>query len=683
LPPAGIAALVANRLQGRPAGLTLAFIQAKAQGNPFFAAELLNNLRESARLVRQENGEWWLANDVFEALRRNDCLVKQNGQWLLAENAPLSAVDLGLPASIQGTVLSRIDRLPESHKLTLKVASVVGRQFRLDLLASSHPTQPPADAVHAQMIEIEARDFVRQERSQGQPVPAYHFKHNVTQEVAYETLLFTQRQQLHQAVGRSLEQLQPDEIEQIAYHTFVGEDWRRALLYQVLAGREAQQHFANQEAVDHYRKALQCAQQLPAEEIAVERLDIHITLGELFVTIGQYEAAEEQLNQALTLARAQKDSEAQARACRWFARLHENRGAYQPALDWVQKGLFALVSQETSQVAELLLIAGLINTRQGDYDNATALAEHSLVIGQKLGDLSVLARAYNLMGIITRSRGNTTTAINHFQNSFQLYEQANDIHGQARSHNEIANAYFYTGQWTKADRHYRAARHIFKQVGNVYSQIVVDNNLGGIARNQGRLDEALTFYQQALQAQQQIGGSLWILGVLNMNLGQTYIQRGELEAAGEHLRRSEEYFGRAKARDFLPEMHRYFGEAALHTGDLATAESHAQKSKGLASEMGLRSEEGNSLRVLGEIAAAAGRLAEGEGYLRQSLTILQEVGDQFEWARSQLSLARLYQQWGKPGQAKAALADCLPIFAQLDAALEAARARELQARLGD
>jgi adenylate cyclase len=683
LSPAGIATLVTNRLQGRPADLTLAFIQAKAQGNPFFAAELLNNLRESGRVVVQENGEWWLAHDVFEALRRNDCLVKHNGQWLLAENAPLSAVDLGLPASIHGTVLSRIDRLPESHKLTLKVASVVGRLFRLDLLASSHPTQSVAEAIRVEVAEIEARDFVYQDRSQGQQVPAYYFKHNVTQEVAYETLLFTQRQQLHQAVGRSLEQLQPDEIEQIAYHTFVGEDWRRALRYQQLAGREAQQHFANQEAADHYHKALQCADHLPAAETAAERLSIHITLGELYVNTGQYELAQEQLNQALTLAKERKDSDGQARACRWFARLHENRGEYQPALDWIQKGLLALVSQETDQVAELLLIAGLINTRQGDYDNATALCEHSLVIGQKLGNLSVLARAYNLMGIITRTRGNTATAINHFENSFQLYEQANDIHGQARSHNEIANAYFYTGQWTKADHHYRAARHIFKQVGDVYNQIVVDNNLGGIAWSQGRLDDALASYQQALHAQEQIGGSLWILGVLHMNLGHTSIQRGEVEAAYHHLNTSQDYFSRAQARDFLPEMHRYFAEAALRTGDLAAAESHAQTSKGLASEMGLRSEEGNILRVLGEIAAAAGRLEEGEVYLRQSLAILQEVGDQFEGARSQLSLARLYEQWQKPGQAKAALADCLPIFEQLDAALEAAKAREVQGRLGD
>lgn len=678
LPAAGIAALVANRLQGRPSNLTLAFIQAKAQGNPFFAAELVDSLLESGQLAQQDNGEWWLSKTVFEALRHNNCLVKnRQGQWLLAENAPLSAVDLGLPASIQGSVLSRIDRLPESHKLTLKVASVVGRVFPLDLLVASHPNQPDNEQVRSQVAEIEDREFVRQERSQGQQAPTYQFKHNITQEVAYETLLFTQRRQLHQAVGRALEATLSDEIQQIAYHSYIGEDWERAFHYQSLAGQEAQQHFANQEAIDHYRKALNSATQLSPFGIGAEQLKIHTRLGELFITTSQYEAAQEHLNQALELARQQRDREAEARACRWYARLHENRGEYQPALEWVRKGMLALVSQETAEVAELLLIAGLINTRQGDYDNAATLCEHSRRIGYQLGDLSVLARAYNLMGIIARLRGQNTKVIEHFQQAHDLYQHAGNIHGQALAQNQIATAHFDVGQWQEADQYYRQAGDIFARIGDVYRRILIDNNLGGIALNQGRLDDALAYYQSALQSQEQTGGSLWVLGALHMNLGHTFVRRGEIEVARHHLRTSQEYFNQAQARDFLSEVHRGFAEAALRAGELEEAEAQGQQSRNYALELGMRGEEGNSLRVLGEIDAARSHFEKGEAALNQAAAILDEVGDQFEWARTQLSLARLYHAWGKAAEAQTALARSLPIFERLHANRELEIARQM------
>src|SRR5204862_5491891 len=107
------------------------------------------------------------------------------------------------------------------------------------------------------------------------------FKHNITRDVAYETLLFDQRRQLHAAISRALEDLAPAAIDQLAYHSYLGEDWPRALDYLLAAGRGAQKLFANHAAIDHFEKALRCAAKLPAETTGPQRQQIHGGLGQL------------------------------------------------------------------------------------------------------------------------------------------------------------------------------------------------------------------------------------------------------------------------------------------------------------------------------------------------------------------------------------------------------------------
>ena len=136
---AGTAQMVAGRLQGAIEPLALDIVHTLAQGNPFFTEELVDALHEG-ELIAIDEGRWQLAGGLVDSLRRANCLVRDDEAWRLAENAPLSAVQVGVPSSIHGLVLSRLDRLPEIAKLTLKVASVIGRVFELDLLAAAHPS---------------------------------------------------------------------------------------------------------------------------------------------------------------------------------------------------------------------------------------------------------------------------------------------------------------------------------------------------------------------------------------------------------------------------------------------------------------------------------------------------------------------------------------------------------------
>jgi tetratricopeptide (TPR) repeat protein len=397
----------------------------------------------------------------------------------------------------------------------------------------------------------------------------------------------------------------------------------------------------------------------------------------LLLTLGQIDEGKEHLQVALSLARELGDAEAQAHACRWMARAFEVRGEFEPALAWIDKGLAVLGDRLTPSALHLRLISGLIFSRQGNYKRARQQALASLLAAEELDQPSIVARAHNLLGIIDRNRGRYSDAVAHFEESLTLNREIGNLQDQAQVQNSLANAYFDLGQWTDADRFYRQAGQTFSRLGNVYNQVLVDNNLGGIALNQGRLDDALHYYTRALTALEQIGGSLWVMGALHMNLGATHVRRKELTTAFEHLGESRRLFDQAKVRDLLPEMHRRLAEAHLAQSDLGRAGDEASQSLAIAEELDVPGEQGLAWRVMGRIAAAEGRAEEAETYLEKAIALLNGVGDDYGLACTQLSLAQLYDQQSAADGRDVLLQECLPVFERLGASIELEQAQAL------
>lgn len=646
-------------------------VRQKAEGNPFFAEELALTLRDQGVIVIEPD-----PNEPEDgSIRLQQCRV--SGDIELAAQT--------LPGTIQGLILARLDRLPGECQLTLKVAAVIGRSFAyrpLFHVLNLHNAIPEAGLKQFldTMTSLDLTGLIAVE-----PEPAYVFKHIVTHEVAYETLLFGQRRQLHLAVAEWYEAAfsnRPDEIAStLAYHFGRAGAGEKALVYLLKAGERAARLYALQEAIDHFRNALQILTDLKREDQAGILQKVHQKLGELLTTGGQYDQALPHLDTSLSLAASAGDRDAQAQCCRWLARLYEYRGEYPPALEWVRRGLEKLEGRQTADAGELLLVAGLVHTRQGQYEEGMDSCQKSLRIAQDLDESGTLARAYNLLGHITRLRGMSGRAVGYFQDGLDINRRTGDLLGQATSHNLIANAFFNTGHWRQADHHYCQARQIFGDIGDIYHRAIAENNLGGIALNQGRLDEALTFYRDALQALKNIGGSLYVLGVLYMNLGATFTRRGEVEPASRHLEIGLEHFEQAQARDFLPELHRHMAEAALRAGNPIQAKAQADTSLDLARQFAMRGEEGCALRILGEIALVEKDFEQAEEYLGKSVRILSEMEEEYEEARSTLALAKVMVGQGNHPEGRRLIDRCQPVFERLEAKLELSEAISLKAAL--
>lgn len=628
-------------------------ILSRAEGNPLYLEETLRALIDDRTLVR-EGGRWRVDSSV-ERIR--------------------------VPDTLQGVIMTRLDRLHESSRWTAQVASVIGRVFSYDVI--EHIVPMGEAQLRQNLAQLQEHEIIRE--SHQAPHLVYVFNHALIQDVCYRSLLTRTRRLYHRRVAEYLarDRAGPEGTEGgypfVAYHAFAGEQWSLALEYELLAGQHAQSLFANEAAIEHYRKALESADHLPRAEVQQHRRVIVAALGELLTDTGQYDEAQRYLEGARAMAAEAGDTEAEARACRWLARLCELRSEYDKAVEWIQEGLVVLGGRETAEMTHLLITAGLGNTRLGNYDTALDQCEISLRIAETLGEVGVLARGYLLLGHLCRLRGAGSMAVWYFQRGLDLYEIAGDVRGQARAHDMIATAHFYTGQWEEAEREYLHAREMCELIGNRYSLALADNNLGGIALNQGRLREALVFYQRALRMLEQLGESQYVQGALHVNLGHTFVRLGQAEPAYGHLRTAETCFEQAQARDWLPEMHRHLAEAAVLTDDLSRAEKEAQRALELARELAMRNEEGNSLRVLAEVATAREQYAQAKEYLGESITVLELAEDEYEWARSVLAMARLHLVQGEIQACARALGRCKPVLERLQARLEMSEIEALRA----
>ena len=628
----------------------------RADGNPLYLEEMLRALIGDRALIQDGDGQWRISG---------------------------RAEQMRVPDTLQGVIMTRLDRIDESSRWTAQVASVIGRVFTIDVL--DHVMPLGEAQLRRNLAELQEHEIIHQSQSQSTPHPAYDFSHVLVQDVCYRSLLTRTRRLYHRRIAGYLSsdlalnrRDAGSSFPVIAYHAFAGEDWPRALRYQLLAGQRARALFANEAAIDHFTRVLQSAEHLPPEQTVEPRRTGLAALGELLTTTGQYDEALVYLQRAQAMAHEQGNKDAEARACRWMARLHELRSEYLVAAERIQEGLIALEGDETVETTQLLLVAGLVNTRLGNYDTALDQCELVLRIAERLGEVAVLARGYTLLGHLSRLQGAGTVAIGYFQRGLDLYEIVGDINGQAIAHDLIATAYFHTGQWQEAERQYLRAREICALIGNTYSLALADNNLGGIALNQGRLDDALEFYERALRSLEKMGESLYVPAALHVNLGHTYIRRGELEIAYQHLDAAKAYYEQAQARDWLPEMYRHFAEAAFLGADLSEAETQARRALELADELSMRNEQGNCLRVLAQIANARGQIQDAREYLDKSISILGQAKDEYECARSVLALAHLSCSQGEVDRCVEALDRCQPVFERLGASLEVAEGNALR-----
>src|SRR5262249_55478887 len=195
--------------------------------------------------------------EVLRSLIESGGLRKNGGKWTLT--APVGI--LRVPDTLQGVLLSRLDRLSEELKQLTQKAAVIGRAFHYRVLEKIASVE---NSLIDDLASLETSGLIREYCRF--PELEFIFKHALTQEVAYQTLLKPVRKVLHAKVGEALEGVFQDRIDELAgilaYHFFSAEWWQKALDYSIWSGDAAFRVCAYSEARGHYGRALECLKHL-------------------------------------------------------------------------------------------------------------------------------------------------------------------------------------------------------------------------------------------------------------------------------------------------------------------------------------------------------------------------------------------------------------------------------------
>ncbi len=522
LTPEAVTMLAAYRLGGPIAPLLNEVIQSLAQGNPFFTEELLTSLQEGEQLqqVQRERGtQWELADHVFNALRDANCLVKKEGEWRIAEEISLSAAALGLPDSIYGLVLSRLDRLAEEQKLTLKVASVIGRLFEFDLLNFAHPISPTAPTLLAEITGIENRDFIRLE--QPDPRLTYTFKHNTTQEVVYETLLFAQRRELHRTIATWYETTFAQDEETLAnfypllaYHWRYAEDKGKERQYALLAGEQAAAQYANEDALRYFSRALELT---PKEDVDTR---YRLLLGREAV----YGLTAQRDPQAADLAALEVLVEEHLPEHRLEVMVHRIKYyemiSDMAAMQESAEKLIALGEANQRYMAQGQLELGVSLWRQGQLKEARTTLEKALFTAAKSQNtLELEARILHNLGAISFYQHNNGDARQFFEEALNKYRDIGNRKGEAIVLDNLAGVAFQAGDYASAQQNNLAAYTINQAIGSRRDETRSLSNLGTIYHAIGELIPACNAQKRAIRLAQEVADpALESLSVNNLGL---------------------------------------------------------------------------------------------------------------------------------------------------------------------
>ncbi len=312
--PAASAEELLHALLGEDLGLVplKQLLIKRTEGNPFFLEESVRTLVETKALAG-EPGSYRLAREVYT---------------------------IQVPPTVQAVLAARIDRLPVEAKRLLQAAAVIGTDVPLALVQAI--TELPEDMLRRHLTQLQAAEFIYEISLF--PSVEYTFKHALTHDVAYSTLLQERRRALHARIVAAIEHLHADrlaeQVERLAHHALRGEVWDKAVAYLRQAGAKAAARAANREAVILFEQSLVAVQHLPEGRKTTEQaIDLRLDLRPPLLQLGQLERVLALSQEAEAMAEKLGDEQRLARVYTYLINYYYLKGEPELAIEYGERCL--------------------------------------------------------------------------------------------------------------------------------------------------------------------------------------------------------------------------------------------------------------------------------------------------------------------------------------------------------
>jgi len=579
---------------------------ARTEGNPLFLEESVRTLVEIHAL---------------EGTRGAYRLVK-------------SVETIRVPPTVQAILATRIDRLPATEKQLLQAAAVIGKDIPFDLLRVIADVSE--DELFRGLARLQAAELVYESRLF--PDREYTFKHALTHEVAYASMLLDRRVSLHAQIVEAVETLYRDRlnehVERLAHHSAEGRMWDKAFSYLRHAGVKAFSRAANREAVTCFDRALQVLSRLPStRERSEQAIDLRFDLRSALLPLAEFSRILDYLREAEALTTELGDQRRAGLISVYMTGHYYLLGDYEHAIQFGDRALSAAVALDDFNLAVAAnAYQGQVYYVRGDFQRAAMLFRRNL-------DALVGDRIYERCGL----------------------PQLPSVHSRTCLGWCLAEL----GDFPEAIATVQEALRIADTLDHPLNVTVACSGVGTVFLRQGEAETAIPFFERGLDLIQRWNVPLWFPRVA-AGLGAAYVLVGRtadaLPLLEQAMRRAESMHLAVGHSQLLAHL----SEAHLHAGHITTAREVAGRALQLAREHHERGYEAWTLRLLGEISLRLDPVVPDAArhYFEEAILLARVLEMRPVIGRAQLGLARLEQQLERPG-VRERFAAAAALFAEL------------------
>jgi tetratricopeptide (TPR) repeat protein len=445
----------------------------KTEGVPFFIEELLKSLKD-LKIIEGKDSKYQLAKDIQS---------------------------VAIPSTIQDMIMARVDALPDTTKTVLQTGSVIEREFPYDLL--KRVTGLPEQQLLTHLSALKDSELLYERGIY--PQTSYIFRHALTREVVYDSILTRKKKNLHEVIGKAIEEVYKENLGEyyglLAEHFIAGERYERGAEYSRLEARKAQKAASFIDAIVHAKKRTACLEKLPrAEDVEKKIIDSRLTLGLYNIQSSFFNEAKEAIGPIVDLAVKYDDK-------RRLSQIYTILGTY------------SFVSQE-------------------DYPKAFQYFQEALKIAEELKDFVTLWVASHWIGHALLDSCEFESALGYLERDLKISTSANILWSISIMKSCIAmNVYFWQG---KADVAYQTSHdglRLAEESGDTLSKAEAYTSHGICCYGRGYMDEAKGLLVKGIAFSERISYSA--LGIAaSIFLGEIYFDRGEYEKCQYYYNKS-------------------------------------------------------------------------------------------------------------------------------------------------
>jgi class 3 adenylate cyclase/tetratricopeptide (TPR) repeat protein len=584
-------------------------------------------------LIERTEGNPFFLEESIRTLVETQTLAGERGTYRLTK----AVQSLEIPPTAQSILAARIDRLAPEDKQLLQAAAVIGKDVPFTLLQAI--VEEPEEVFRRGLANLQAAEFLYESRLF--PDLEYTFRHALTQETAYRSMLAARRQALHLATGRALERLYADRLDQaydrLAYHYARTDDAPKAVEYLVRFAEKAAAIDAHAEAIAPLEEARAHAERLPAQERDRRLIELIVREAHSLHFLGRRQEIVELLLQ------------------------HRER------LERLQDPLLA---------GQYYFWLGFAHAWLGHRAEARESLGRSLEEATRSGDEALMGRVHRALTVESLYSGRPVgEAVAHGRQAVSLLERTEDRFWLSQALFALTYACYYSGDFDSVLEVAARLDAVGEATDSRRAQANAATMAGLSHAARGDWEAAIKACERARELAPDAFETSFVLAAT----GKALAEQGDLARAVPVLEQAVELGDQVRSRQWREWFRILLGEAYFLDGQLDRARAAARQALGVCSDVGYLLGIGWSNQVLGRVAQAQGALAEAERHLDDALRCFVSVDARFEIGRTHLFAAGLAHRRAQREAAASHLEEARNLFAVLGVPNYAERTGKLSA----